>query len=171
MTKGSDFILCDGEDYPQSQLELDMKDIQNIHIYRGRFIHYMSFIELVLKRTLNRENSRDTFGRLYPKYLKFLKKKGVPKEVLRKFQKDLKEINDERIRWAHKTIKYKKRTSKRVANNYLDTIPLKDYFDKLSKILNRILQFLSRSRLIVLLPGENLEAYSVTSNSYPRIKR
>ena len=75
------------EIYPPSQFDEDKKDFQRVQILRGRFIHYMSLLELIMKEYCDLEGSNLTLREILPIFIDDLKENlSVQDDELKKFR-------------------------------------------------------------------------------------
>ncbi len=163
-----DFLIYNEEEYPLSQLEEDKKDFQRVQILRGRFIHYMSLLELIMKEYCELDGSNLNLREVLPLFIDELKENfPVQDDELKKFRKNIEKINHQRNKWAHAIIWYKKRKVKDTPNNFLGgNTNLNKYFDKIIERFNEIFKFLNRYSLIKLKGEKKLFSYSIRDDLY-----
>ncbi len=163
-----DFIIYNEEDYPSAQLEEDKKDFQRVQILRGRFIHYMSLLEIVMKEYCDMEGSMLTIREILPMFIDDLKEKlNINETELKKFKKDIEKISHQRDKWAHAIVWYKKRKNKDTSNNFIgaDT-PLTKYFDAINQRFKEIFDFLKKYDLIKLKNDKKISPYQIDDSKY-----
>ena len=131
-----DFLISEG-DISLSQSD-EEKDLRDVHILRGRFLHWTSIIERIMKEYCNELRSKKTYGQLKEIFIKKLTENNLnDTSKFYEFVKALNDINPDRNSWAHGFIFYKPRTNGK-PNNHLN---LSDdinsiqppYFDEISK--------------------------------------
>lgn len=149
MTSPTDFLIHRNLSKEQEQDEI--KDIQDLHILRGRLLHYTSIIERIMKEYCGLANSRKTFGQIKPDFIKMLSKNGFDKKLgFDEFLKALKNIKPERDAWAHGFVHYEPRAESEKANNFLTlnkTASLTNYFDSINKDFTTIINWLMNNGL------------------------
>ncbi len=163
-----DFIIYNEDEYPSTQLEEDKKDFQRVQILRGRFIHYMSLLEIIMKEYCDMEGSMLTIRDILPMFIDDLKEKlNVDEAKLKKFKKNIEKISHQRDKWAHAIIWYKKRKNRDVPNNFIgaDT-PLTKYFDAINQRFKEIFDFLTEYNLINLKNNKKISSYQVDDGKY-----
>lgn len=167
-----DFIIYFAKGYPPSQLEKDKKDFQRVHILRGRFIHYMSLLEFIMKEYCGKTESKLTVKKIFPTFIDNLKKNNdIDEKKITRFKKNIERINAQRDKWAHSLIWYKKRNNTGVANNYLGAkTSLNAYFGSINKRFEEIFSFLHSFNLISPKSGKKTAFYQVDDSKYdPKI--
>jgi len=107
--KMADDFLITKNNVSNKNKEFD--DLQIIHIYRGRFLHWMSIIEKIMKEYCQIQ-SKMMYGQLKYKFICRLKEEFKVDEEFDKFAKALIEINPERNIWAHGIVFFMKKENR-----------------------------------------------------------
>jgi len=143
----SDFLITKDN---VSDKNKESDDLQSIHIYRGRFLHWMSIIEKIMKEYCQIQ-SKMMYGQLKYKFICKLKEDFRVDEEFDKFAKALIKINSERNIWAHGIVFYEERKENGFANNSIllndKTTPLKKYFDEINSYFSMIISWLEKNNL------------------------
>jgi len=128
----------------------EFNDIQTIHIYRGRFLHWMSIIEKIMKEYCQIQ-SKMMYGQLKYKFICKLKEDFKTDEEFDNFAKALIKINPDRNIWAHGIVFYEERKEDGLANNSIELndkiISLKKYFDDINSYFTTIINWLQKNNL------------------------
>jgi len=154
-----DFLIFKGNISDKSK---ESDDLQTIHIYRGRFLHWMSIIETIMKEYCQIQ-SKMMYGQLKYKFICKLKEDFKIDEEFDKFVKALIEINPERNIWAHGIVFYEERKEDGLANNSIllndKTTSLKKYFDDINDYFSVIINWLEKNNLWKLKDFNSLDKF------------
>jgi len=143
-----DFLVSYGD------ISLSKKDEENdlkeIHILRGRFLHWTSIIEKIMNEYCSQ--SKKTYGQIKDLFIKKLTENNLSNvENFYEFVKALNDVNPDRNAWAHGFIFYNERTGNQ-PNNFLNlnnklTSVNPPYFDEASKSFSIIINWLQQNNL------------------------
>ena len=142
----TDFILHKS-DADKTQ---EIKDLKEVHILRGRFLHYMSIIERIMKEYCSLLAEKKTYGQIKPIFIQKLKdNKYDEKEGFQSFVEALEEINPDRNSWAHGFVFYDKRKENKPNNHINLNDELKQitppYFEDINKSFTMIIRWLQKN--------------------------
>mgnify|MGYP001573984372 FL=1 len=145
-----DFLISYGD--VSSSKNDEEKDLKEVHILRGRFLHWVSIIERIMKEYCKEINSHKTYGQMKDPFVnKLTENKLNDTSGFYDFVKALNEINPDRNSWAHGFIFYSSRENKR-PNNFINlnnklTSIQPPYFNDISKYFSIVIGWLKQNDL------------------------
>ena len=167
-----DFLFYDENEYNPSNPQEDMKDLQRLQILRGRFLHYTSIIETIIKQKCRGSlpDGIHTLRYMIRYFIAELEKDSkIDQQDIKKLKIDLKKIDPQRDKWAHSLVWYKDRSGKPDrANNLIGTLKpssLRSYFDSINQRFTDIFNFLEKYDLIKI-NGKKFKKYQVDDSQY-----
>lgn len=153
-----DFLIYYGN-ISSSQKD-EENDLKEVHILRGRFLHWTSIIERIMNEYCN--ESKKTYGKIKDSFIQKLTASELShKDNFFEFVKALNEINPDRNAWAHGFIFYNEREGSN-PNNFLNlnnklTSVKPPYFEEISKSFSLIIDWLSKNNLW------KIDSYAISS--------
>jgi len=145
-----DFLISNGN-ITSSKTD-EQADLKEVHVLRGRFLHWVSIIERIMKEYCNEVNSKKMYGQLKDLFIKKLTENNLNDTTnFYEFVKALNDINPDRNTWAHGFVFYKPRSNNQpnnhinLGNNITSIQP--PYFDEISKSFTTIIQWLKQNNL------------------------
>lgn len=147
----------------KKQFDEDKKELQKIHLLRARFIHYMSFLEFLMKENCDIINSKAVLKKVLPKFETFLLNQNIPKNEIKSFVANIKKLNEQRDKWAHAIVYFNKRRNLKIPNGFIGKSPLNKYFDKINDRFKIIFNFLQNHNFLKL-KNKYISAYIILNN-------
>lgn len=168
-----DILVFDSANYQDTRRKRkqDFKDMQYVQILRGRFLHFMSILERVMKEECDMTTSTEPLKNVIPPFIAYLKKKDVHKDEVKSFNKRIRTLNRERDKWAHQVIWYRKRKGSTANQNFIGTAPLNKYFERINDLFLMVFTFLSRHDMLKI-KDRQMTLFSVDDAAYnPRLQK
>lgn len=145
-----DFLISNGD--ISSSKHDEEENLKEVHILRGRFLHWMSIIERIIKWYCKDINSHKTYGQMKDIFINKLAENKLNSITgFYDFVKALNEINPDGNYWAHGFIFYCPRKNQ-IPNNFIKlndkvTSIQPPYFEDIGKSFSVVIGWLKQNNL------------------------